>query len=177
MASIKIRNYDFPVFDMKQASARKALQLKNTILQNLKKLGIREEQVMIREESLVIRKSPASVSCYLDGQHLYFSYTSLRYIENLSLVSQIIEAEVQAILQGKKTKEECIAEFMEERDIELRRKQARETLGLPTDTFDVDLINKAYKDLSKVHHPDLGGNLELFQEINIAHKTLKRELC
>lgn len=176
MATIKVRAYEFPAFDMKQASARKALQFKNAIIQNLKKLGISEEQVIVRDDPLVIRKSPASASCYLDGQHLYFSYTSLRYIENLSVVSQVIEAEVQAILSGKKTKEECIAEFMEEMDIEQKRKQARTVLGLPTDTFDVSAINKAYKDLSKTHHPDMGGDLEVFQQINSAHKTLKKEL-
>lgn len=176
MEAIKVKGYEFPAFDMKQASSRKALQLKNTILQNLKKIGVAEEQVMIKEETLVLRKSPASVSCYIDGQHVYFSYTSLRYMENLYLVSQIIKAEVEAILEGKKTKEDCISEFMEEKDIEQKRKQARELLGLPTNTFDVQAINKAYKDLSKQHHPDIGGDLEMFQQINVAHKTLKKEL-
>ena len=176
MVSIKVRGYEFPAFDMKQASSRKALQLRNTILLNLKKLGIREEQVQIKEEVMFLKKTSASVSCYYDGQHVYFSYTPLRYIENLSLVHQLIQAEVEAITQGKKTKEECISEFMEERDIEQKRKQARETLGVPLDTFDMTLVNKAYKDLSKMHHPDMGGDLEFFQEINTAHKTLKKEL-
>ena len=97
-------------------------------------------------------------------------------MENLYLVSQLVEAEVQAILNGSKTKEECISEFMEEIDIELRRKQAREVLGIPFDTYDVSVINKAYKDLSKTHHPDIGGDLEMFQKINGSHKTLKKEL-
>lgn len=176
MAQIKVRGYEFPAFDMKQASARKALQLKNNILINLKKIGIHEDYVKVSEQSIVLKKSPAFVSCFIDGQHLYFSYTALRYMENLSIVSQLIETQVQSIIEGKKTKEDCIAEFMEEMDIEQKRKEAREILGLPLETFDINLINKAYKDLSKMHHPDMGGDLEIFQRINFAHKTLKKEL-
>ena len=176
MTTIKVRAYEFPAFDMKQASARKALQLKNTILVNLKKIDVHEDYVKVSEQAIVLKKAPAFVSCFVDGQHLYFSYTSLRFMENLAIVSQLIETEVDAILQGKKTKEECISEFMEEMDIEQKRREARQHLGLPIDTYDINVINKAYKDLSKQHHPDMGGDLEIFQAINIAHKTLKKEL-
>lgn len=176
MNRIQSRGYEFAAFDMKQASDRKALQLKNTILQNLKKIGIREDDVHISKQHMIFKKAPAYVSCYIDGQHLSFSYTALRYIENLYCVSQVIEKEVQAILEGEKTREECILTFIEEIDIEDKRREAREILGLPIDTFDLDIIHKKYKDLSKMHHPDMGGSLELFQKINGAHKTLKKEL-
>ena len=108
---VKVRGYEFPAFDMKQASSRKALQLKNMILSHLKKLGVHEDFITIKEEAVVIKRAPASVSWYMDGQNLYYSYTSLRYIENLSLVCSVIEREVSAVLSGEKSREECIMSF------------------------------------------------------------------
>jgi len=176
MATIKVKGYELPVFDMKQASSRKALQLKNVIITHLKKLGVHEDFITVKEEAVVIKRAPASVSWYMDGQNLYYSYTSLRYIENLFMVSSIMEREVHAVLSGEKTREECITAFSEDGDIEGKRKEARELLGVSQDSFDFDLMTKKYKDLSKTHHPDMGGDLEMFKKINIAHKTLKREL-
>lgn len=177
MATIKVRGYDIPQFDMKQASNRKAVQLKNMIVSQLKKLGVEEDSISFKDEAMVIKRAAASVSWYMDWQNLYYSYTSLRYIENLSVVAQVIEREVHAVLSGEKTREECIAVFNEDKDVEVQRKDARELLGVSHDTFDFDMITKKYKDLSKAHHPDMGGDLETFQKINIAHKTLKKELC
>jgi len=177
MASIKVRGYELPVFDMKQASSRKALQLKNTIINNLKKLNVHEDFITVKEEAIVIKRAPASVSWYMDGQNLYYSYTIHNFIQNLYIVSSIIELEVNAVLSGEKSRDECVNGFMEDKEIEVHRKKARELLGVSKDCYDFDLISKKYKDLSKTHHPDMGGDLEMFQSINNAHKTLKRELC
>ena len=173
---VTVKGYEFPTFDTKQGSVRKAQQVRNTIIQNLKRIGVHEDYVKIKEEAFFIKRTPASVSWYMDDQHLYFSYTSLSYMENLYIVSQVIAHEVEAVISGKKRREDCVSDFSEDRDVEVKRKEARTVLGLPHDTFDVDLINKTYKDLSKKHHPDMGGDLEMFQQINIAHKTLKKEL-
>lgn len=97
MANINVRGYELPILEMKHASSRKALQLKNTIITNLKKLGVHEDFISVKEETVVIKRAPASVSWYMDGQNLYYSYTSLRYIENLSLVCSVIEREVSAV--------------------------------------------------------------------------------
>ncbi|OGF31153.1 hypothetical protein A2300_03930 [Candidatus Falkowbacteria bacterium RIFOXYB2_FULL_35_7] len=177
MASIKVRGYELPVFDMKQASSRKALQLKNTIINNLKKLNVHEDFITVKEEAIVIKRAPASVSWYMDGQNLYYSYTIHNFIQNLYIVSSIIELEVNAVLSGEKSRDECVNGFMEDKEIEVHRKKARELLGVSKDCYDFDLISKKYKDLSKTHHPDMGGDLEMFQSINNAHKMLKRELC
>lgn len=176
MGTIKVRAYELPVFDMKQASSRKAVQFKNTIITNLKKLGVHEDFITVKEEPIVIKRAAAKVSWYMDGQNLYYAYTSYSFIQNLYIVSSIIEREVNAVLSGEKTREECIAVFNEDKDVEEQRKQAREILGVSHDSFDFDVITKKYKDLSKMHHPDMGGDLEMFQKINIAHKTLKKEL-
>ena len=46
-----------------------------------------------------------------------------------------------------------------------------EILGLPGDASEAD-IKRAYRDLSKVHHPDVGGDETKFVEINTAYKIL-----
>ncbi len=174
---VKVRGYELQSLDLKQASSRKALQLKNTIIVTLKKLSVHEDSITVKEEAVAIKRAPASVSWYMDGQNLYYSYTPLRYIENLYIVSQVLEYEVQSVLSGEKSREDCVQGFMEDKEIEVQRIKARKLLGVSYDCYDFDLISKKYKDLSKTHHPDMGGDLEVFQQINNAHKMLKRELC
>ncbi|MSR85876.1 J domain-containing protein [Candidatus Woesearchaeota archaeon] len=176
MVTIKIKNYELPAFDMKQASTRKALQFKNMIITNLKKLDVHEDFITVKEERVVIKRAAAKVSWYMDGQNLFYSYTSHNYIQNLYIVSAIIELEVNLVLSGEKSVEEFVHSFNEDKDVEVQRKEARTVLGVSHDSFDFELITKKYKDLSKTHHPDMGGDLEMFQKINIAHKTLKKEL-
>ncbi len=174
---VRVRAYELQSFDLKQASSRKALQLKNTIIATLKKLGVSEDFITVKEEAVAIKRAPASVSWYMEGQNLYYSYTPLRYIENLYIVSQVLEREAQAVLSGEKSASDFCLGFMEDKEVEEQRKRARSLLGVSFDCYDFELISKKYKDLSKMHHPDMGGDLEMFQEINNAHKTLKRELC
>jgi len=51
-------------------------------------------------------------------------------------------------------------------------KWAKETLGLLSKSS-YDDLKKEYKELSKIHHPDLGGDAKKFQEINKAYLILK----
>ena len=171
-----LKMHEFPVFNRKGYSARKAIQFKNSIISSLKKAGVHEDDIDVPLETVVIKKVPAKVSWYQEGQYLHFSYKKSDFIENLYVVSKIIELETKALLENKKTKEEFIAEFTEDEDIETQRKESRKILGVDEDCLDLEEITKKYKDLAKEHHPDKGGNPEKFKEINKAHKTLKREL-
>ena len=64
---------------------------------------------------------------------------------------------------------------------EPRRKPATQTTVKPDSyatlhllpTAPKELIAGAYKILSKLHHPDLGGSAATMQKINIAYSTLK----
>src|SRR3989338_1416413 len=145
MATLKVRGYEFESFNLKSASQRKAVQLRNNLFASLKKVGVSEDDVEIDLEPVVIKKVQAFISWYMEGQHLYFSYKGLSFIENLYVVSKIIELEVTALLDEKKTIREFIAVFSEDRDIESKRKEARETLGVSEESVDWDEIDKKYK--------------------------------
>jgi len=168
MATINLKMHEFAAFNRKGYSARKAMQFKNSIISNLKKLGVREDDIEVPLETVA--------SWYQEGHHLHYSYKKSDFIENLYTVSKVIELETNDLLDHKKTKEEFIAEFTEDEDVETQRKEARKTLGVDENCLDLDEINKKYKGLAKEHHPDIGGNTEEFKTINKAHKMLKREL-
>ena len=89
---------------------------------------------------------------------------------------KVIEAEMQLLVSSEKRFDEFCREFMEEKNIDKIRAEAREILGVPTDCLDFELIHTNFKKLAKEHHPDMGGDLEMFKKINNAHKVLKREL-
>ena len=176
MNIIKVRGHEFNSFNMKDSSSRKAIQLKNNIENNLKKIGINKESVNINIENFILKKVQASASWYYDRQYLYYSYNKGSFIENLYIVSKVIELELESLEKGKISNDDFIRDFTEDTDIELKRKEARELLGIEENSNDWELIHEKYKKLAKEHHPDLGGNLEKFKEINNAHKMLKREL-
>ena len=58
-----------------------------------------------------------------------------------------------------------------------KRAQARKLLGVDENEGDFDLIARKYKALARKFHPDMeGGDNEMFQKINAAHKLIKKEL-
>jgi len=156
---------------------RRAVLFMNNIFESLRKIGIHEDDMDVKLQRVARLQGPASASWYFDGRNMYFSYKSLsKYIENLFVVSKVIEFEVKSLLEGRISSEEFVQHFAEDRDIEKQRKEARSLLEVPKDCNDLELINKHYKLLAKKHHPDAGGNMNLFKRINEAHKMLKREL-
>ena len=67
--------------------------------------------------------------------------------------------------------------FREDKDVDNKRKEAREFFGVAPDLNDLEIITKKYKDMAKELHPDMPtGDTEKFKQLNIAHKILKREL-
>lgn len=174
---MQIKGHEITPIVIKDSHSRRAEQFKNKIIQALKKLGITTDDIDIELERFALRKAPASVEWYFDGNLLYYSYDGGRYIDNLYIVMKVIEAEIAALENDQKTLEEFISAFREDDDVVEQRKHARELLGLPVDCRDLDLINKTYKQLAKAAHPDMdGGSHDRFKELNRAHKILKREL-
>jgi hypothetical protein len=179
MATISIKGHEISAVPTKDSFGRRALQYKNKIISALGKAGFIADDVIIDLEPVAIRNMPASVTWYGEGYRMYYDYKSAnRYVDNLSIVSQVIEHEVNDLLSGKKHFGDFLREFTEEEDVEDMRKEARETLGVEHDVIDMDEIDRKYKQLAKQHHPDMpGGNMEIFKSINNAHKILRRELC
>ena len=178
MAKIKAKGHEFEAFHVRDSFNRRVIQFRNNITHTLRKIGLTEDDIEIPLGQSAIKKAPASASWYIGGHHLYYSYgTSNKFVDNLYAVSKVIELEVEDLLNERKTLQEFIGEFTEDKDIENKRKDARKILGLSDDTSDLEIINDKYKILAKEHHPDMSnGDSEKFKTINNAHKTLKREL-
>ena len=178
MTLIKIKGHEFSAKSIKDSYNRRSQKFKNNIIISLKYFGLTEDDVELDLEPVAIKNILASVTWYMEGSRLHYSYNRCnKYAENLYVVSKLIELEIKAIIDGNKTVEEFIKDFEEEDDDEEERKKARELLGLEQDIIDLKIINKKYKDLSKNCHPDTeNGDVEKFKELNKAHKVLKREL-
>jgi hypothetical protein len=178
MTIIRIKGYDINAMPITNSFDRRALQFKNNIISNLRKLGLTEDDVEIPLEKVAMKRAKASAEWYMEGYRLYYSYNSrIKFVENLYIVSKVIENEVNSLLNEQKTFQEFYKDFSEDDDVEEKRKEAREILGVSHDSNNMEEINKKYKELAKKLHPDKeDGCLETFKKINNAHKVLKREL-
>jgi hypothetical protein len=178
MVMVKIKTHEINTRTIKDSFSRRAVQFKNNIFAALQEIGVDEDDIEVHLEAIAIKRLPASVSWYLDGRHMFFSYGGCtKFVENLYVVQTVIEREVLLLLNEEKTMEQFMDDFHEDHDVVVKREKARELLGLDDDERDLSIINKSYKDLAKEHHPDKEtGDVERFKEINNAHKILKREL-
>lgn len=178
MTLTEIKGYELNVISIRDSHNRRAQKFKNNIISKLRSIGLKEDDIDVPLEVVAMKSAPASASWYVEGSHLHYSHkTCSKFVENLYVVSKIIEFEVKALLSGEKTINQFILDFMEEHDVEEERKEAREFLGIDADSLDLDLINKRYKLLAKDAHPDMpNGDTEKFKALNRAHKILKREL-
>ena len=176
MSIIKLKGHDLKEPKIRDSYDRRAIQFKNNIITSLKKLNISEDDIEVPLQKVARIRAPASASWYFAGEFLYISYKNLRFIDNLYLISKVIEIEVEALINKEKRLEEFVKVFIEDQDIEKQRKEARKLLGVEEDCINLETINQKYKLLAKKHHPDMGGNIDMFKKINNAHKILKREL-
>lgn len=178
MTIINVKGREIKSMIIKDSFHRRAIQFRNNIIQILGKIGIKEDDVDIPIEIVANKNSPAEVSWFFGGFHLHYSYSKCtKFVENLYIIQELLQLEIDSLISEEKTPEQFIEDFREETDIKEQRQKARETLGLDVNEKDISVIDKAYKDLAKEHHPDkLGGDTTKFKEINTAHKILKREL-
>jgi hypothetical protein len=178
MAKIKIKGLEFEAVEVRDAFSRRATQFANKITASLKRLGLTEDDISFNIEPNAMRKAPAAVSWYLQMQHLHYSHNSRNtYADNLYVVFKVIDMKISALLEEQISLNEFMGEFTEDMDVAEQRVEARAKLGLEEGVNDLKVIDKAYKDLAKLHHPDTeNGDMVKFKEINRAHKMLKREL-
>ncbi|MDD3159591.1 MAG: J domain-containing protein [Candidatus ainarchaeum sp.] len=178
MNTVKIKGYEIDLIPITSSHNRRAVQLKNKIIDTLKLIEIKRDDVDIPVEGQTIRKEKAVATWYGFGYKMHFEVkTQERLIDNLYLLSKVIENEVEKVKNNEKSIEEFIGEFKENDDVHDERKEAREFFGLDHKHKDLDTINKKYKELAKELHPDKPtGSMEKFKELNHHHKVLKREL-
>ena len=175
---VKIKGHDIKTIIVKTAFNRKALQFSNNIIKILKKIGVDENDVDIHLESIAIKKAKASAIWYFSDHRMQYSYNlQNKFVDNLYVVLKVIEIEVNQIISKEITSEEFISHFKEDKGVESKQKDARDFLDIEHDTTDFEVINKRYKDMAKILHPDKPtGDTEQFKLLNDAHKVLKREL-
>lgn len=155
---------------------RRAIQYKNNIINTLRKIGLKdEEDAEIEVPVAAMKNLTASIGWYMFDSYLHFSFGKLKYVENLYIISKVIEIEVERLLSKEITQDEFIEMFEEDEDILEQQKKARKLLEVE-DTQDMNIITAKYKELAKQHHPDAGGSTEQFKAINKAHKVIKKEL-
>ncbi len=175
---VNIEGHEFRQINIKDSYNRRAVHYKNRIISNLKIFGLTEDDMDIPLEKVTMKKAQASASWYMWDHHLFFSYNgSAKFVENLAMVSQVIEYFINLLKEEKIAQEDFLKVFAEDEDILKQRKNARKVLGVEEDSMDFEEIHKNYKKLSKEHHPDMpNGDTERFKKINNAHKILKKEL-
>ena len=179
MVLLKIKGYEFNALPIRDSFTRRAQRFYNKVINSLRSIGVTEDDITIDLEPVAIKKLPASITWYFEGYRLHYSYNAgTKYVENLFVVSKIIELEVNQILAGEKTIEQFIFDFSESEEVEEERKEARKLLDVEEDSIDFDLMTRNYKELAKETHPDMpNGDTERFKMLNRAHKILKRELA
>jgi len=175
---INVKGHNINAVLIRDSFNRRAQKFKNNIIISLRAIGLNKDDIEIKLEPIAIRNVAAKASWYVDGFHLHYSYKACsKYVENLYVISKLIELEVNAITNGEKTIDQFIRDFTENHDVEGERKAARELLGVDSEILDLEIINKKYKYLAKDLHPDMpNGDTEKFKILNRAHKILKREL-
>lgn len=180
MKTLAIKGHEIPLKITKSGTGRKAVQFTNCIVEDLKKLGIIRDNVEIDVQVLGSKRIPATIEFWYKGYYQRFSYSKAgRFIDNLYMIKELITLEVQEVLNGKKSFEDFLYQFQAETSSKEKSKElinARNLLELSKEESDEKVINDAYKVLARKHHPDLGGDLDKFKEINKAHKLLKKEL-
>ncbi len=173
-----IKGHEIETVIFKNAHNRRALQLKNNIVMLLRSIGVNENDIDVPVENVAIKKAKASATWYYCGHRMYYSHNMQgKFVDNLHVLFKVIEIESNLVLSEKKTFDDFITEFREDKDVDNKRKEAREFFGVDPDLNDLDIITSKYKAMAKELHPDMPtGDTEKFKQLNIAHKILKREL-
>lgn len=178
MQIIKIKGRDYNIHPTRDSFFRRATQYANTIIVELKKIGVEEHDIKIHEERVPIKRLPSSVTWWVGDHYCHFGFSKMpKFVDNLLVASKVIEYYVKALQDGKITKDEFLVEFKEEKGFDEERMEARKFFGLEDDHIDLGFVNKEYKKLAKSLHPDMPeGDIDKFKLLNKHHKVLKREL-
>ena len=181
METFTVKGHEIPLKITKTGCNRKAVQLVNSIVADLKLIGVVRDDVEVEIPTLANRISPAVLEFWLNRHYCRFSYSKAkRFVDNLYLISKLITNEVREVVENRKDIYEFYSMFNETKSemkaLDKSLSDAKLLLGLEKREDNIDTINLAYKKLARKHHPDLGGDIEEFQNINKAHKLILKEM-
>jgi len=179
MEKIKVKGHFVDFLPTKSSQNRRALQFKNKIISSLEKIGTKKDDIEIEFNGFCGRTKKATITWFFNGHRMYYEIASKKsYVDNLFIISKIIENEVNLVLENKKPIEEFLAEFTEDESVHDERAKAREFFEVDENHRDLEEINKKYKMLARELHPDMPtGDTEKFKQLNHHHKILRRELA
>ncbi len=175
---VKIKGHEIGEVNVKSASNRRAVQFRNNIITSLKKIGIVDNDIEISLERMGMRKIKASATWWIGDHRMHFTHNMQKnYVENMYVLSKVIEMETNRVLEEDITIDDFISEFKENKDVHQKRQEARKFFDCDHDETDFTIINEKYKLMARELHPDKPtGDTEKFKQLNVAHKILKREL-
>ncbi len=180
MVKLNVKGHEITLKQVKASYDRYAVMYANNIVEELKKLNISRDDIEIETNILGNKRVPAVIEFWADGHYLRFSYSlAKRFIDNLYIIKELIRMEVEEVISKRKDLIAFYHTFSENADAKDMSKDlaaAKVTLGLSENEIDIEIINKAYKKLARSHHPDLGGDMDEFQNINKAHKLIKKSM-
>lgn len=140
---IKIKGHEIDPVIVKNAGNRRAMQFKNNIVTALRRIGVNENDIEVPLERLAMKKTQASATWYQDGHRMHYTHgLQNKYVENLHILSKVIEIEANRVISGEKTLSDFILEFKEDKDIHDKRKEARAFFDFDHDETDFELIDK-----------------------------------
>ena len=168
MKIIKVKGYEINFIPTISAIDRKAVLYCNNIIEEIKKIGLNQDYVEFLKCENSHRIELCKFSIYYENHKLIFSHNSQRrYIDNLFILSKLVEKEIQALLNNQITKQNLIDKYTQEKLEDDFRNKAIEILDLKKNNFDKETLNKNYKELAKKFHPDKeGGSVDEFKKIN-----------
>ena len=180
MDRVAVKGHEIDVKVTKSAYSRKAVLFANNIVEELKKVGVTRDEIEIDTHILGNKDVPATLEFWTQGQYMRFSFSKARrFIDNLYVIKEVISKEVEEVIAGRKELQEFLTLFSgdyDSKDMKVELEEAKRILGVEDEEKNFDTIHNAYKKLARKHHPDLGGDIELFQKINKAHKLIKKEM-
>lgn len=146
----------------------------------LNKLGIEDRYIEVSFGGGSGYREPswAKVTWYVNGQeHSYKCNSQQRDVDNLAAIAQVIEQDSKTVRRGMKSFGQVMTQFRIGFDPEAdKQKTAREIIGVPPDTYDLEYIKFKYRQKAKQLHSDAGGDDSKMKELNEAYENLKKEI-
>ena len=143
-----------------------------------------ERQITIEQKFELFKKSLSELVDTRDRRTIFMwklkenNYDVGDYIRNYKNYTITEEEKIVIKIEREKIKKELEEEIRKHGD---PFKEFREKFGLKTNNYEVlglektaskEEIKKAYRNLCKKHHPDVGGDVEKFREINQSYERL-----